>query len=154
MTDQNQLTLKVGPHLTQDTVLPEISHSKIIVDFSGLTHVNSMGIKKWCEWLLGHQQAQQIWLVQVPYVLGRHLSIVKGMIEKNVWIRSIYVPYFSEKLNARMDKLFMHGVQYDDSRVILIPEVLDTENNYMEVDIRIDTYFIFLSYLKELRQEG
>jgi len=147
------LTLKVGPHLTQDTVLREISHSKMIVDFSGLTHVNSMGIKKWCEWLIRHQQAKQIWLVQVPYVLGRHLSVVKGMIEKNVWIRSIYVPYFSEELKIRMDTLFVHGVHFDDNRVIMIPEVLDTENNDMEVDIRIDTYFMFLTYLKELRQE-
>jgi hypothetical protein len=130
-----------------------VSQSKIIVDLGTLTHVNSMGIKKWCEWLSAHQKVKQIWLIHVPYVFGRHLSVVKGMVEKNVWIRSIYVPFYSEKLKIREDSLFVHGVHYDDSRIIMMPEILDSEKNFMEIDIRVDTYFMFLKHLKELRQE-
>ena len=153
MTDQNQWTIQVSPKLTEESVLPSLTQSKTIVDLSALTHVNSMGIKKWCQWLTLHQETKQIWLVSVPYVLGRHLSIVKGMIEKNVWVRSIYVPFYSEKLKSRVDSLFVHGTHYDDNSVILMPEVLDAESHYMEVDIRIDTYFMFLKHLKDLRQE-
>jgi hypothetical protein len=138
--------------LTENSVLPNFSQSKVIVNMGQLIRVNSFGIKIWCEWLIEHRATKQIWLIYVPYAFGRHLSVVNGIVAKNVWIRSIYVPFFSEGLNTRLDVLFSHGIEYDDQNIIRIPEPKDAHGKFMEVDVRLSIYFNFLNNLKKLRQ--
>lgn len=140
-----ETVLMIGTLLNEDTVLPGlIQHPRLIVDFQNLKHVNSFGIKKWCQWMKQHNTVRTIILDHCPYIFSRSFPIVVGMVGGNTRVRSLYVPYFSEKTNERKDILYKHGEHFDDKGPKSVTPPVDRDGKPMVLDVEEDQYFRFV----------
>src|ERR1044072_5410178 len=67
----------------------------ILCDLSGITHVNSLGVNAWCEWLAKQKDRTSVILEKCPTSMVRQFSIVRSALAKNTVVESFFVPYMS-----------------------------------------------------------
>jgi ABC-type transporter Mla MlaB component len=125
--------------------LPEATGSTDLrIDLGGVTHINSIGVRTWCEWINKQSGRNKVIIEKSPMTMTKQFSMVKGFIAANVTVTSFYVPYFSSGTDERRDYLFRLGHEYDAKGVLTMPVVKDSNGQPMEMDVFENTYFKFL----------
>ncbi|MCC6138791.1 MAG: hypothetical protein IT287_09170 [Bdellovibrionaceae bacterium] len=123
---------------------PIVSTTPIIVDLSGVTYINSVGVRLWIRWLQEVTKQAQVVLENCPVLFVKNMSSIRGMINKNTKVASFVVPYYDDKYSERKNILFVFGKDFFKDGSVKLPRVTNSNNDVIEPDIIEQTYFSFL----------
>ena len=116
------------------------------IDLKGVTSLNSIGIRAWCQWIDGFG-AIPIVVEHVPALVVKAFNIVLGAYPPNMQIASFFVPYHSQK-EGRKDILFLRGVHYLANGEVRAPATVKEGSSIFELDV-LPSYFKFINaYIK------
>lgn len=131
--------------MNEHMVIPKYAGEKpLLINLNKVKMVNSYGIKIWSKWVIDHKNSQNITLEECPFVFVNNFSMIKGFISNNMTVKSFYVPFFSESSQERRDVLFQIGTDYQINGFLRLPDVKDSKDEYMELDVNPTRYFSFL----------
>src|SRR5436190_4689142 len=85
---------------------PASGTSALRVDLLGVSHVNSLGVRAWCEWLRLQKARTKVTMCNCPVFMVRQFSSVRGTLTSNSIIESFFVPFFSPESDERKEHLF------------------------------------------------
>jgi hypothetical protein len=114
------------------------------ISLKGVTGLNSVGTRKWCDWIGSIGSPSTIVLTDCPVIFARAFNQIEGTLPENALVMSFYVPYISEITDEYKNILFVYEKDFTKERGIHPPEVLDSKGNKMEMDVVVDSYFEFL----------
>lgn len=128
----------------ESAILPKIKLAPVIVICLGNVHrLNSLGTRTWCNWVREVPSTVQIHVENCPFTFVNAFNDVFGSHPQNLVVQSFYVPFVSETTGERRDILFKRGGQFNEQGEIHPPQILDTLQRPMEMDVLPD-YFGFL----------
>lgn len=116
----------------------------LVISLEGVTAFNSVGTRKWCEWVKSLAWAKRITLKSCPVVMINSFNQVQGALAANMVVESFFVPYYSDETGERKDVLFRKGIHFTPSGDIKESPVSDGKGNLMEIDVVPQMYFKFL----------
>ncbi|WII72256.1 hypothetical protein QJS83_00045 [Bdellovibrio sp. 22V] len=116
------------------------------IDLKDLTAINSLGIRNFQNWI--HRiKCAKLRLFYCPRAFVNQLNLVEGFLPDKAEIESFFVPYYSERTGEDAKVLFTKFLEYKkvDGKIQLkIPEMFDSQDQKMELDVFKDQYFRFL----------
>lgn len=138
------VSYKLSGYLGEGVDLPVIPFPPtILLHLGELTGLNSVGTRTWCHWVAQMTPPSLIRVEHCPFLLVKTFELIHGACPANMQVFSFYVPYFSEKTNESRLVLFVRGVHYSPDGTLNPPEVLDSQQNPMEMDVLM-SYFKFI----------
>lgn len=94
--DSKCAVVRLTGRVEDDSDLSKIvlnSHPVYEFDLSGLTSINSRGVRAWFLWMKGLDQARSYIFMNCPSFLISNASLFSGFFPKWVKVRSVLVPY-------------------------------------------------------------
>jgi anti-anti-sigma regulatory factor len=147
------LTLKGA--IDEDSRLLDVDISNVekelVLDLAGISHINSVGIRSWINWIGQAQQGRQLVFRRCPRIFVMQMNMVADFLPLGTRIESFYVPYFCETCDEESEVLFTLGkdieVGADGSTKVLYNARGTCKNPDCEIDIDTNEgrYFRFLS---------
>jgi hypothetical protein len=148
------LTLKFSGFLNEEAdfaALPEPQSKNVILNLEQLEGSNSLGLKKWINWITPVSKQVQLTLEKAPPEIVQQMSILSGFVPKGANISSIYVPYYCESCGNEENVLFENGSGFYTGTEETKPGYrIDDERpcnqcgGSMEADVLPESYFKFL----------
>src|SRR6185312_6320787 len=143
-----KLILKISGGVDEDANFQPVElggANAVILDLSGVTAINSVGIREWIKWVKAFPTTVQLSVRQCPKIIVDQINMVAGFLPPGTRIESFYVPYYSESTGNEKMVLFEHGKEFKDGGAIDFPaEVKDDSGEPMEMDVIEAKYFKFL----------
>lgn len=126
--------------LTLTKQLPKL----LFIEFnlSGITLVNSSGIREWAN-LIEAAQHVEVKLTHCPKVFIDQVNTVEGFLTSNCKIESFYVPYYNEAINLEKNLLLSRTKDYSASEVKIVSTIIEDNITY-QIDVIEKTYFRFV----------
>ncbi len=142
-------TVHLGGILDERCELPVFEapiKGKLYIDLEKLFMINSLGCRKWVNWIRDIKAEKGIHLTNCSPPVVNQINILAGFIPENVTVDSIFVPYFCEACSVDIQKLF--PVSKNDNRpaVEAVPETVTCTqcNQPMDLDVLKSRYFAFI----------
>jgi hypothetical protein len=88
-----------------DITAPQASMASYIIDLNGITLINSIGIRTWCEWIQRFPAGKPIRLKRVPKAVVTQINSVKGFLPVDAKVESVYLPLFCDKCEKQSNVL-------------------------------------------------
>lgn len=143
-----KLTVEVTGNVDEDANFQPVDAAgatAVVLDLSGVTAINSVGIREWIKWVKAFPTTVQLSVRKCPKIIVDQINMVAGFLPPATRIESFFVPYYSDATGAEKMVLFSHGVEYKDGGVLDFPnEVKDDSGEAMEMDVIEAKYFKFL----------
>ena len=124
----------------------EFGEAKIaIIVWSGVTLINSCGIREWVKWLGTFPQGVRIAYAHCPRIIVDQINMVDGFLPKGGTTLSFFVPYYCNDCSAVTNLLFTNGKEFTGSN-IAAPETVKCSKcgKVAELDVMESKYFKFL----------
>lgn len=126
------------------------AQNTLIVDFSGVTRMNSSGIRNWIQAITKHKI--KLLLRNCSSVVVEQFSMIPEFVGKNGYVESFFVPYHCVACEYETQKLFITG---QDIQICESPEA-DAQlaepcpqcGDVVELDHNPEIYFAFLRFMK------
>ncbi len=143
--------LKVSGVIDEDNALArnlsKIDGRTVIIDLSGVTRINSCGVRDWVNWL-GDLQAQQkrIILVRCSPCIVNQVNLVNNFVGRGM-VKSFFAPYYCAKCDIEQLKLLQVESFAEMPRPtapVLRGDGCNEAQCQMEFDDIEDAYFAFL----------
>jgi hypothetical protein len=133
-------------------ILPVSDIKDLTVDMSGVTYINSIGVKHWIMWTQKIPTTTAVKLLNCPFVIVSQASMVVGFLTKNMKIESFRMPYACEECGKEEQMTAVRGTDYEypsegAPRKIAVPEELPCtkcKEGKLEPDFFLDKTFKFL----------
>lgn len=93
--------------------LPLAGLKEIELDMTGVTSINSIGIKQWISWTVKIPTEAQVKMHNCPFVIGSQASMVVGFCKSNMKIESLRLPYICDECEAEHMRLAVRGKDFD-----------------------------------------
>jgi len=97
--------------------------TQIKINIERVTSVNSMGIRKWMEWIMKLPAALKITFVKCPKVMVEQFNMVDNFLPVNAIVASFYVPYYNEEIDEVINMLYELGKHYQTGQITPLEEV-------------------------------
>lgn len=144
--NQGDVILSLEGILDENCMLPEFSEpieGRLFVDLAKLTMINSMGVRKWVEWMrLRKDIPQGVHLVRCSPVVINQVNILNGFLPSYARVVSFYIPYYCPDCGHEESVLIEVGAAALDS---LGAKPCAMCGSVMEMDVVQDIYFKFLN---------
>ncbi len=150
VSGKDRVVVRMSGKLNESADLQMVSLppvSAVEIDLVDLTHINSIGIRNFRDWLLT-VKAPELAFSYCPRVFIDQVNMVMDFLPKHAKVLSFYVPYYSDATGEDKLVLFTRGKEFqvvDGEVKLTFPEVLDSKGKEMDVDVIGDRYFGFLS---------
>jgi anti-anti-sigma regulatory factor len=142
------LTVKVAGHIDEDAVFTGLElggSSKVILDLTDVSAINSCGIREWIKWIRTAPESTPLVYRNCPKIIVDQINMVDGFLPKNAKVESFFVPYFCDSTGNEKMVLFKEGVEFKGNEVFAPASVKDDESGEdMEMDVIEAKYFKFL----------
>lgn len=93
--------------------LPLAGLKEITLNMSGVTMINSIGIRQWIIWTNKIPADCIVKMVNCPYVIASQASMVVGFQKSNMKIESLRLPYMCEECGAEQFVAANRGTDYE-----------------------------------------
>ncbi len=119
----------------------------LLIDMGKLTMINSLGCRKWIQWVRSHPPGVTISLVRCSSVIVNQINILSGFVPPGATVESMYVPYFCAQCGSDEQVLIEVGAL----KGAFDPDSIPDEKNClkcgkdMELDVLKARYFGFLT---------
>jgi len=127
--------------------------STIFLDLQNVSSLNSMGLKKWLEWVRDIRDGRQLFFRNCPRPVVDQMNILNGFLPMGAIVESFSVPYYCGECSHEENYLATRGKDFLEGTVDKKEGVLLTEKKEcpicqakMEWDIIPQKYFSFLKY--------
>jgi hypothetical protein len=102
--------------------------TKIVIDGSKMTYINSIGVKNWILWTVRIPAKSPFLLEKLPLVMINQASTVKGFLPRHASIESFFAPYVCPDCNTEKVLLLTRGKDYQYAspgvkRMVNLPKV-------------------------------
>lgn len=150
VTGKEKLVVRISGKLNESADLHMVTlppASAVEFDLVELTHINSIGIRNFRDWL-STLKVPELTFSYCPRVFVDQVNMVMDFLPKHAKVLSFYVPYYSDGTSEDKLVLFTRGKEFqvvDGEVKITFPEVLDSKGKEMDVDVIGDRYFGFLT---------
>jgi len=126
---------------------PEVVKGHLILDLEGVTLINSLGCRKWTQWMRGLKSEKSVILSRCSPMVVKQINILAGFLSADARIESIYVPYYCEDCGLEEQKLVELATL---SQPFLPAEIIECYScpacgKNMQLDMIKSQYFAFLS---------
>lgn len=121
----------------------DIECESLVVDFEGMTIINSAGIRTWLNWTQQIKNVSKIYLENCRFKFVDQARYVKGIFPKNFEVLSFYIPFYNPKTDKTFEIKVLSGVDFSNGK-INIPKPLDESGEPLELDVD-QKYFSFLN---------
>ena len=139
----NATRLKINGAVDQDFKFPEdLNCELVIVDFDGLTVMNSIGIRSWLSWTAGKKGFKSMKLEHCPPIFIDQAAHILGMIPAYASVESFYAPFYESETQVEKSVLLVRGKDFGENGLTL-PKVVNEKGNPYELDVP-NSYFDFL----------
>ena len=143
-----KLTVEVTGNVDEDANFQPVDvagSTAVVLDLSGVTAINSVGIREWIKWVKAFPATVQLSVRKCPKIIVDQINMVAGFLPAATRIESFFVPYYSDATGSEKMILFTHGKEFKDGGVLDFPaEVKDDSGEVMEMDVIEAKYFKFL----------
>lgn len=147
----HKLTGSIDEDVTDITIQP-VAGKDLYLDLEGVSMINSIGIRTWCQWIQTLPQTNTIYLRNVPKVMVAQINAVKGFLTPNVQVQSVYLPLFCDKCDKQasvlIDCVKMREQGFEQLQASLtsqIKNICTNANCEIEPDVNVERYFSFIS---------
>lgn len=129
---------------------------EVILDFENTTFINSLGIRLWMEWFKSDRvpTSTKIKLIHCVPSLVSQFNMVKGFINHNCSIESIYANYYVEDTAQERKILLERGKDFEPEKdgqegwVKIQEEIATPDGDELVLDTIKEKYFSFLGKVK------
>lgn len=142
--------LKFSGVLDEEACLPEIKEpvtGVLEVDLEDLTMINSLGCRRWAEWIRKHAFARGgVRLLRCSPAVVNQMNVLHGFLPAHVRVDSFFLPYLCDDCGSEDRLLLTRGHEFDDQGAIRCSDVLPCRNCRAEMELEVvkDRYFQFL----------
>ena len=143
----NRLAVTVGGSVDEDANFQPLdlgSFTAVVIDLSGVSAINSVGIREWIKWVKVLPASIQLAVRKCPKIIVDQINMVAGFLPPSTTIESFYVPYYSDATGSEKMVLFENGKEFKNGNVEYPAEVKDDSGEVMEMDVIEAKYFKFL----------
>ena len=121
-----------------------LASTQLIMDFEGVTLINSCGIREWIKWM-NTASGSKILYRNCPKVIVDQINMVEGFLPANGIVESFYVPYYCEECENITQVLLKNGKDFGNGGVKAPEENPCTKcQSAAEIDVIEGKYFKFL----------
>lgn len=148
--DANHFTIHIAGLINESFLQKSLQiplNKTVVIDFSEVTGINSLGIRHWIQWLRTYAKSKYIFR-SCPHCVVDQMNSVVGFIPDQCTVESFFVPYYSEESGEELQVLYQRNTDYFDHKTVTPKEVKDSAGKKMELDIYPQKYFKFLSFKK------
>jgi hypothetical protein len=148
-----ECTLVLRGWIDEESKFPPIDFSKNLrLDLGGVTHINSIGLRKFHSWLVQMKPSSRITLEGCPICVTNLFGNLTIFQTLKIEVVSFFVPFFSPATNEEKFVLFRLGHEFSADGTLSIPEVVDSKGEAMEMDADERTYKRFITSLTPQRR--
>lgn len=121
---------------------------EIWIDFSGISRINSSGIREWVQAVM--KSTSRLFMVNCSAVIIDQFSMIPECVGKNGQVVSFYVHYICDHCDHELQEVLTVGKDADSDTVFNEERESPCPacGGVMELDHNPDTYFSFLKDLK------
>ncbi len=148
--DPSSITIEISGSINEVFLHKSLqipANKNVIIDFSKVTGINSLGIRHWIQWVRTYPKSKYIFR-SCPHCVVDQMNSVIGFIPEQCTVESFYVPYYSEESGEEVQVLYKLNQDYFENKGVVPKEVKDSAGKKMELDIYPQKYFKFLSLKK------
>lgn len=101
--DHTTLTVKLHGIIDEDANFKNINETKaslIVMDFSGISMINSCGIREWINFISQLSVQSKMIYQNCPQIIIEQINMVHGFFRPGSVIESFYAPYFCESCDT------------------------------------------------------
>ena len=146
-------------NLDEQAVIPPIDlggKDTFVVDWQGLTHLNSRGIAKWVKWVDDfetHNPGCKIVFKNCPQIVVNQMNTIKGFLPRRARVESFAVPFYSETTDQTEFVLYEENrhfyVEGDKVEFKHPVDLISAQTGEkLELDVVPEKYFAFFSRWK------
>lgn len=142
------LVIEVKGNIDEDSNFtpPDVgSATSVVLDLSGITAINSVGIREWIKWMKGFPALMPLKVRKCPKIIVDQINMVAGFLPAGTKVQSFYVPYYSDASGNEKMVLFEDGKEFSNGEIFPPSEVKDDSGEVMEMDVIEAKYFKFLN---------
>lgn len=149
LTGKEKLLLRlIGPITEVADFSPLVFAKKktLEIDLAEVTSMNSVGIREFAAWSTNLENPV-IEFSHCPKFFVDQVNMIKGLVPVRSTFLSFYVPFFSPQTEEEKRVLFTKGLEWEGAGQdlkIKVPEIRDSKENIMEIDVIPERYFDFL----------
>lgn len=149
-----ELTLTGSIDESADFTQLHLPKTKILaINLDGITHVNSLGIRSWIQWVATLTNIETYIFKKCPMVIINQVNILQGLLPAGSSIESFYIPFFCAscghdgKVLAERGKDFYESSENKDAQIeIRLERICPKCNQLYCADVAPARYFRFLRY--------
>ncbi len=143
--------LKVSGTIDEDNTLAssakKIDGKTVVIDLSGVTRINSCGVRDWVNWLNDlDARGKRVVLVRCSAVIVNQINLVHNFVGRGV-VRSFFAPYYCARCDREQQRLIQTDTLSGAARVkapAVLGEGCDVVPCQMAFDDLEDAYFAFV----------
>jgi hypothetical protein len=95
--------------------IPLAGAKELTLDMTGVTRINSIGVKNWILWTLGVPKGCKVRILNCPFVIVNQANVVAGFVKFGMMIESFRMPYACESCGHEEEKQARRGVEFEYS---------------------------------------
>ncbi len=124
-------------------------HKEIWIDFSGVTRINSSGIREWVQAVIASHA--HLHMENCSAVMVDQFSMIPEFIGKNGVVESFYIHYICDTCGHEEKQLAVVGKDIDagDPHKDVADNPCSNCGGVLELDHNPDIYFAFLKFMKK-----
>lgn len=111
----NVLQVAVSGYIGENAGLFDLNFAgvqKVMIDLSGVTYMNSVGVKNWINWTGRFPPTLQIEFHNCPTLIVNQVNMVAGFLPNNGTVESLSAPFACESCNREENVGLKRGVEY------------------------------------------
>lgn len=143
-----KMTISLVGHIDGSSDYSSVSYDgvkELVIDFSGIQFINSLGIQKWVKFMAGIPSDIRIVFHKCPPRIVNQLNLFADFTAKKpVHFSSFQAPYYCEKCDESRDVLLEEGKHFSKAQVTSPSQACPKCGSTMELDAIADKYFSFL----------
>lgn len=153
-----EIEVRLGPSIDEHTDLSPIDLSEVEVihfDLSGLTHINSAGIRTWITWIEKNKLINPDLFynfTKCPKIFIDQANMIDGFLPEKSKIYSVAVPYFCEKCEKEATVSYStgHEMRFEGGRWQIHHPNFSCAEKQCEYEPDVaETYFSFLEIVQK-----
>ncbi len=102
--------------IDEDCTMPTLDFSglkELMLEFDGLTLINSCGIRDWVAWVKTFPAGLVTKFTNCPSILVDQINMINGFVPNGGVVDSFYIPYFCDDCDKVVNKTVTKGKDYD-----------------------------------------
>lgn len=145
----SQLTLEFFGHIDEDADFNKMKldgAQEVNLDLSGVTAINSCGIREWIKWIRGVPSGAKLTYTKCQKAIVDQINMIDGFLPKGAVVQSFYVPYFCESCETVTSVLLSQGKEYGTGGKVQVASEVKCSNCGKEagLDVLENQYFRFV----------